>query len=87
VDDRGNLTAVLYGGETEEGARGFADVSLYGPEDPNSAATITMHGETGNPAIHLHTVGGASIIITFTEDGRPAMRAVTEDGTSTDIVP
>jgi hypothetical protein len=27
------------------------------------------------------------IIITFTEDGRPAMRTVTEDGTSTDIVP
>jgi hypothetical protein len=87
VDDRGNLTAVLYGGETEDGARGFADVSLYSPEGPNSAATITMHGETGNPAIHLYTVGGASIIITFTEDGRPAMRAVTEDGTSTDIVP
>ena len=87
VDDRGNLTAVLYGGETEDGARGLADVSLYGPEGPNSAATITMHGETGNPAIHLYTVGGASIIITFTEDGRPAMRAVTEDGTSTDIVP
>lgn len=87
VDDRGNLTAVLYGGETEDGARGLADVSLYGPEGPSSAATITMHGETGNPAIHLYTVGGASIIITFTEDGQPAMRTVTEDGSSTDIVP
>jgi hypothetical protein len=87
VDDQGNLTAVLDGGETEEGVRGFAGVSLYGPEGPNSAATITMHGKSGNPTIHLYTVGGASIIITFTEDGRPAMRTVTEEGTSTDIVP
>jgi hypothetical protein len=87
VDDQGNLTAVLDGGETEERARGFAGVSLYGPEGPNSAATITMHGKSGNRSIHLYTVGGASIIITFTEDGRPAMRTVTEEGTSTDIVP
>jgi hypothetical protein len=27
------------------------------------------------------------IVITFTEDGQPVMRTVTEDGTSTDIVP
>jgi hypothetical protein len=47
VDDQGNLTGFLDGGETEEGERGFAALVLFGVE----GETASMYGFTNRMSL------------------------------------
>lgn len=84
VDDQGNLTAVLDGGEeTENGRKGLAGLTLYGaegPEGPEAAATIVMDRETGQPTVYLYTENGGGILLHIDERGRAVVQLTNEDG-------
>lgn len=88
VDDEGNLTAVLDGGEKkDDGERDFAGLTLYGPDGPASSASIVIDGDSGEPAIHLQTVGGSLILVTFGPSGVPVIHMKGEDGRERNITP